>query len=79
MNTGLAPIPHGHDAANILLVDDQPARLLTYRAILEPLGHNLVAVNSGLEALEALMKQDFAGGAARREDARAWTASRPRR
>jgi len=54
------PIPHGHDAANILLVDDQPARLLTYRAILEPLGHNLVAVNSGLEALEALMKQDFA-------------------
>jgi signal transduction histidine kinase len=55
-----APIPHGHDSANILLVDDQPARLLTYRAILEPLGHNLVAVNSGLEALEALMKQEFA-------------------
>jgi len=60
MSTDPAPIPHGHDAANILLVDDQPARLLTYRAILEPLGHNLVAVNSGLEALEALMKQDFA-------------------
>ena len=60
MNSELAPIPHGHDAANILLVDDQPARLLTYRAILEPLGHNLVAVNSGLEALEALMKQEFA-------------------
>ena len=60
MSTDLAPIPHGHDAANILMVDDQPARLLTYRAILEPLGHNLVAVNSGLEALEALMKQDFA-------------------
>src|SRR5215468_2290274 len=53
-------IPHGHESANILLVDDQPARLLTYRAILEPLGHNLVAVNSGLEALEALMKQEFA-------------------
>jgi signal transduction histidine kinase len=60
MSSDLAPIPHGHEAANILLVDDQPARLLTYRAILEPLGHNLVAVNSGLEALEALMKQDFA-------------------
>ena len=45
--------------ANILLVDDQPARLLTYRAILEPLGHNLVEVNSGLQALEILMKQDF--------------------
>jgi signal transduction histidine kinase len=53
-------IPQGHDAANILLVDDQAARLLTYRAILEPLGHNLVEVNSGLQALEALMKQDFA-------------------
>jgi signal transduction histidine kinase len=55
-----APVTQGHLAANILLVDDQPARLLTYRAILEPLGHNLVAVNSGLEALEALMKQEFA-------------------
>ncbi|HEU4590060.1 MAG TPA: response regulator [Steroidobacteraceae bacterium] len=60
MSSEPVPVPHGHDAANILLVDDQPARLLTYRAILEPLGHNLVAVNSGLEALEALMKQEFA-------------------
>jgi signal transduction histidine kinase len=50
----------GSTPANILMVDDQPARLLTYRAILEPLGHNLVAVNSGLEALDALMKQEFA-------------------
>jgi signal transduction histidine kinase len=50
----------GPAPANILMVDDQPARLLTYRAILEPLGHNLVAVNSGLEALDALMKQEFA-------------------
>jgi signal transduction histidine kinase len=48
------------DRANILLVDDQPARLLTYRAILEPLGHNLVEVRSGLEALEALMREEFA-------------------
>ena len=50
----------GAAPANILMVDDQPARLLTYRAILEPLGHNLVAVSSGLDALDALMKQDFA-------------------
>jgi len=50
----------GSAPANILMVDDQPARLLTYRAILEPLGHNLVAVNSGLEALDALMKMEFA-------------------
>jgi signal transduction histidine kinase len=60
MNVTAGKMPQGHDAANILLVDDQPARLLTYRAILEPLGHNLVEVNSGLQALEALMKQDFA-------------------
>jgi signal transduction histidine kinase len=51
---------NGAAPANILMVDDQPARLLTYRAILEPLGHNLVAVSSGLDALDALMKQDFA-------------------
>src|SRR3954466_2188759 len=50
----------GRDPPNILLVDDQPARLLTYRAILEPLGHNLVEVSSGLQALDALMKQEFA-------------------
>jgi signal transduction histidine kinase len=56
----VAAVSRGHEPANILLVDDQPARLLTYRAILEPLGHNLVAVSSGLEALEALMKQEFA-------------------
>ncbi|MEJ0084177.1 MAG: response regulator [Pseudomonadota bacterium] len=60
MNAPVPALPHGREAANILMVDDQPARLLTYRAILEPLGHNLVAVNSGLEALEALMKQEFA-------------------
>ena len=60
MNATVPATPHGHEPANILMVDDQPARLLTYRAILEPLGHNLVAVNSGLEALEALMKQEFA-------------------
>ena len=31
----------------ILLVDDQPGRLLTYRAILEPLGECLVQASSG--------------------------------
>jgi signal transduction histidine kinase len=45
---------------NILLVDDQPARLLSYEAILADLGRNLVQARSGLEALEKLMKDDFA-------------------
>lgn len=45
---------------NILLVDDQPARLLSYETILGELGQNLVAVRSGIEALARLMKDDFA-------------------
>nr|PZN69161.1 MAG: hybrid sensor histidine kinase/response regulator [Pseudomonadota bacterium] len=45
---------------NILLVDDQPARLLSYRSILEELGQNLVCVHSGAEALSCLMHTDFA-------------------
>lgn len=46
--------------ARILLVDDQPARLLTYRSILEPLGEELVEARSGVEALERLMEDEFA-------------------
>jgi signal transduction histidine kinase len=45
---------------NILLVDDQPGRLLSYEAILEGLGQNLVKATSGLEALRLLMDQEFA-------------------
>ena len=45
---------------NILLVDDQPARLLTYQSVLSELGQNLVCAGSGLEALGKLMKDEFA-------------------
>ncbi len=45
---------------NILLVDDQPAKLLSYEAILADLGENLVKAASGREALEILLKQDIA-------------------
>jgi signal transduction histidine kinase len=48
------------DKVNILLVDDQPARLLSYETILADLGQNLIQARSGLEALEKLMKDDFA-------------------
>jgi PAS domain S-box-containing protein len=48
------------DKVNILLVDDQPGKLLSYQAILENLGENLVLANSGREALLALLKQEFA-------------------
>jgi signal transduction histidine kinase len=45
---------------NILLVDDQQARLLTFESILKDLGQNLVAARSGLEALERLMQSEYA-------------------
>lgn len=45
---------------SILLVDDQPSRLLTYESILEGLGWNLVSARSGLEGLDKLMRQEFA-------------------
>ncbi len=48
------------EKANILLVDDQPARLLTYQSVLSVLNQNLVCARSGLEALEKLMQDDFA-------------------
>ncbi|MEN3351879.1 MAG: hypothetical protein V7640_37, partial [Betaproteobacteria bacterium] len=48
------------DKVNILLVDDQPARLMSYDAILSALGHNLVQARSGTEALQRLMETDFA-------------------
>jgi signal transduction histidine kinase len=49
-----------NNKVNVLLVDDQPARLLTYETILSELGQNLVSAHSGLEALEKLMKDEFA-------------------
>jgi signal transduction histidine kinase len=48
------------EPVNVLLVDDQPARLLTYEAILAPLGHRLVTAGSGVEALKLLMDREFA-------------------
>jgi PAS domain S-box-containing protein len=45
---------------NILLVDDQPAKLLAYETILGSLGENLVKANSAREALECLLRQDIA-------------------
>src|SRR3984957_10617284 len=48
------------DKVNILMVDDQPAKLLTYEAILGELGENLVKAASGREALDLLLKIDIA-------------------
>jgi signal transduction histidine kinase len=48
------------ESVNILMVDDQPAKLLSYEVILGELGENLVKASSGKEALELLLKNDFA-------------------
>jgi PAS domain S-box-containing protein len=48
------------DKVNILMVDDQPGKLLSYEVILGELGENLLKATSGKEALELLLKHDVA-------------------
>jgi PAS domain S-box-containing protein len=49
-----------HEKVNILLVDDQPAKLLAYEVILKELGENLVVATSGRDALQYLLKNEVA-------------------
>ena len=51
---------HSSDKINILLVDDQPGKLLSYEVILAELDANLIKANSATEALEQLLKQEIA-------------------
>ena len=44
----------------VLLVDDQPARLLTYESILQGVGVTCERALSGREALEKLLRQSYA-------------------
>ena len=51
---------HEHDdgaesKVNILLVDDQPAKLLSYEVILSELGENLIKANSATRRCEHLL------------------------
>jgi DNA-binding NarL/FixJ family response regulator len=48
------------DPIDILLVDDQPAKLLTYEVILSELGENLIKAGSARQALEYVLKNDIA-------------------
>src|SRR3989440_359342 len=54
--TPLSPV----EKVNILLVDDHPGKLLAHESILAELGENVVKATSGREALECLLRQDFA-------------------
>jgi CheY-like chemotaxis protein len=48
------------EKANILMVDDQPAKLLSHEAILSELDENLIRAHSAKEAMQLLLRQDFA-------------------
>jgi PAS domain S-box-containing protein len=49
-----------NEKVNVLLVDDQPAKLLASEEILRDLGENLVKTSSAREALEFLLKNEAA-------------------
>jgi len=48
------------DPVNILLVDDQPAKLMSYEVILRELGENLLSASSAQEAFQHLLRQEIA-------------------
>ncbi|MGA8530123.1 MAG: ATP-binding protein [Acidobacteriaceae bacterium] len=48
------------EKVNILMVDDQPSKLLSYEVILGDLGENLIKASSAREALNVLLKTDVA-------------------
>jgi two-component sensor histidine kinase/DNA-binding response OmpR family regulator len=48
------------DKLNILLVDDQPGKLLSYETILAGMNENILKASSGRDALEHLLKNDVA-------------------
>jgi two-component sensor histidine kinase/CheY-like chemotaxis protein len=49
-----------HEKVNILLVDDQPAKLMSYEVVLRELDENLIKAHSAREALEILLKNEVA-------------------
>ena len=48
------------EKVNILMVDDEPSKLLSYEVILAELGENLIKAKSAPEALSILLKTDVA-------------------
>jgi len=60
MSAGTHTIQGMDEKINILMVDDQPGKLLTYEAMLSELGENLIKAHSGMEALEHLLQTNIA-------------------
>jgi signal transduction histidine kinase len=52
--------PAAKSEINILVVDDVPNKLIAHEAVLQDLGENVVKAVSGREALEKLLKHEFA-------------------
>jgi hypothetical protein len=57
-----SPAEHGPvpERVRILMVDDRPDNLFATRAVLEDLGEELVATTSAVEAVDYLLREDFA-------------------
>jgi signal transduction histidine kinase len=53
-------LPEHKSRVNILVVDDALGKLVAHEAILEDLGENVVKATSGRQALELLLKDDYA-------------------
>src|SRR5215470_5222307 len=51
---------YSNASVNVLMVDDQPAKLLSYEVILQGLGANLIKASSARQALERLLKHEVA-------------------
>ena len=45
---------------SILIVDDDAAKIVALRSVLDPLGETIVEARSGADALRSLLRQDFA-------------------
>jgi signal transduction histidine kinase len=50
---------NGSDKVKILVVDDQPAKLLSYEIVLAGIGETLIKASSACEAFECLLKNDI--------------------
>ena len=56
----IASAPSTRQLTNILIVDDDLAKVTALRSVLDPLGENIVEARSGADALRHLLKEDFA-------------------
>jgi len=60
LSTGEVPLAQHETKIDILIVDDDPRNVLALEAMLESLGQNIVAVQSGTDALRRLLDREFA-------------------